>query len=354
VVAELPKENHQDDEVSPSLSTKTATEEPRITNASRCYPSVDYDSIQLRKEIEQLQYPANCATAKVALWPWFTNGNGWGSQFLLMYEAYTVAFRLNRLFVPIGEFDYALNANPEACGNLGHSLDCLFEPFTNCSMDDLLHGETPVMYDWTKPNEYWDNIRIIQFPPNNNQIPLLKPYWKTRGRVWFTGQLFKVIILFVELAICINCHTADCIKFFMRPNKFITNEIIQDKKTLNWDSYDRILAVHVRHGDKYAEAKVQPFSACIFTTLNGALLTDLPSIISIHCKHNISGIFLSTDDPGVPEETKNYPQFKWLWSPNELRLNAQVASQIVSILANCYGHFTYFAETWLCQWLGTR
>jgi len=95
-----------------------------------------------------------------------------------------------------------------------------------------------------------------------------------------------------------------------RPNKRLQMKIEEKKKRLGLDLEENqpVLALHVRHGDScLATEEMRMGRTC-------SPLSDYmePALRMIN-NYGYKSIYLMTDDPKVIQETKEYPQVKWIY-----------------------------------------
>ena len=149
-------------------------------------------------------------------------------------------------------------------------MECYFVPITNCTKD---------------------NIKNVFDPGRNHQRDLVPSIFKGNDLDWWRAQATRYMI----------GNPQPWLKEYIRKQRII----LFGKDEIP----DNVINVHVRHGDKWKEMKLLPFSDYM----------DRANIIrKVHPE--VDKIFLSTEDPQVIEETKNYPTWKFYYT-NETRTN---------------------------------
>jgi len=172
----------------------------------------------------------------------------------------------------------------ESCAD--KRMECYFMPLTNCSTS--LHAvgweNAPSM-----ANDFSHrSLRIVKTPadlfrPNVTwfkRSSFVPPPWSHKDIHWWRAQTSK---------------------YLSRPSQFVLDIVAEEqRKAFPPDGIipHPMISIFVRHGDKWKESKLLPFSEYMNT------------VNAIANQHNIVHIYLGTEDPTVIEEAKNnYSQY---------------------------------------------
>eukprot|EP00978_Attheya_sp_CCMP212_P004571 scaffold9981_cov51-Attheya_sp.AAC.2 len=182
-----------------------------------------------------------------------------------------------------------------------NSSQCWFKPMSKCEEEKHGGDRPPQEFDGVpKRLSDWDDMNVYSHLLRGDDkygYPLHIPaQHRSNGHFWYYNQLLS---------------------YLMRPNDQLIKIINEAKDQLEgWKDLERpLLSLHVRHGDSCPKDEtVRKARQC--EPLE-KYMSD--AVLPMAEKYGVKSIFLSTDNEMVIQDTKNYPQFNWLFQPEVLR-----------------------------------
>jgi len=287
---------------------------------------------RVQRYIWEKQHPPKdaCASAKY-LYGWWPHG--FGSQMHVAGSQLAKALEEDRIFY-WGKTTGREFASPELCGTVNNWL-CFFQPPTNCSTDDYANEGNTVKGDVSEklvPTVFVQWLKEVA--PHINA----KYWWRAQS----TAYLMRL-----------NQHTLEAVSELRKSNSMAMlspaeNPTRQQVLRLPQPVFPLprgTLSLHVRHGDKYKEMQLQPYSkymagADYLTAMNPNFLRPL--------------IFLSTDDPAVVQESFGYTEWATIYSDIS-RVNSNGADEVAKTPNAAHLHLLQLLMALECDaWVGTR
>ncbi|KAJ1484216.1 hypothetical protein T484DRAFT_1894730 [Baffinella frigidus] len=187
--------------------------------------------------------------------------------------ALTAAVKTRRTLVPVVSSSFWL-VDEASCGRAGFS--CFFHDFTNCSVSEATLQSAPPMlslgaaalesegggeaifFDWEA------QTLAIKAGMLRHHVPPSARAW---GAAWWRGQ---------------------ALRFLMRPRDWVEKELQMSQERIGWRG--KVLALHVRHGDKLKEA-------------NRLAASDyVRAVVPMAAAVGAETVFVSTDSPVIVDE----------------------------------------------------
>jgi hypothetical protein len=222
------------------------------------------------------QHPEDCSKAKFLISGGFESG--FGSEFHVLGAGLALAMSLGRVYVMLEhQGDSSLNdkvhslndfqINTEFCRKQGKlSLDCYYEPWSSCTLEDALQGTT---LQTLRLQGLHMNFMDIKRRPHDRERALI---------VQLSPELIDDIP--PQLAQVVACSPMDVSKYkywwravsaayLLRPNE-PTRQLImqhrQDQEMRFNKETQQCVSVHIRRGDKHLEMKIIEDERVFFET----------------------------------------------------------------------------------------
>eukprot|EP01064_Diplonema_japonicum_P012334 TRINITY_DN19819_c0_g1_i1.p1 TRINITY_DN19819_c0_g1~~TRINITY_DN19819_c0_g1_i1.p1 ORF type:complete len:492 (+),score=83.55 TRINITY_DN19819_c0_g1_i1:37-1476(+) len=260
--------------------------------------------LPLTEEVQQAiyahQHPKDCRANSTRFVVWRLWNTGLGADLHTLAQAIGYAMATERvLLIDTSEtWWYAMDRYPA-------SLECFFIPPSNCKLSDagdravlmppwVLNRKTNRMMPSTRLTIKKEGPRSVSNPLRKSGdvgnkwslIPRLR--WRQYGYQWWMAQTVRYLLRQPQ-------------PWFQEKFKKWVDETFPNGVP------NKMIGMHVRHGDKYKEMK----------------LIELPEYLKAAAElrekePDLRHIFLSTEDPGVLEESKNYEKEGWIfhWTKN--------------------------------------
>jgi hypothetical protein len=214
------------------------------------------------------QHPADCSKAK------FLIAKGWdqgfGSEIHVIGLGLAVAMEMNRVYVinPEGPTASSLNdnrwqVNNDYCKGLGKdTLECYYEPWTNCSFEDALAGKSIEQLE-VHGKTYWSDTKIIREKLWNLEPKTI--LYESRGdTAKFVPHMFKRLISCSPIYNTYDFYWWRIVSaaYLLRPNTQTLQYFQKHRmdKTLDFHpKREQCVSVYVRRGDKHVEMPLVPF-----------------------------------------------------------------------------------------------
>eukprot|EP01060_Flectonema_neradi_P011376 TRINITY_DN1845_c2_g2_i1.p1 TRINITY_DN1845_c2_g2~~TRINITY_DN1845_c2_g2_i1.p1 ORF type:complete len:503 (+),score=74.39 TRINITY_DN1845_c2_g2_i1:110-1618(+) len=248
----------------------------------------------VQKAIWEWQHPSNCKTSRFLVWRLWNAGLG--ADLHTLAQALSFAMSKDRVLVidTSAVWWYAMDRYPA-------TLECFFVSPSSCTMSDI--GPLSDI-EILNPNFHFDvkknsmvtgarrqvekgGARTVANPlrsyadVGNDWKGIPRPEWKDYGYQWWMAQSIRYLLRGLQPW------------FKEKYDQWVKLTFPQGMPT-------KLLGIHVRHGDKYKEMRLIPFSKYMVVAEN--LRSQDPELKSI---------FLSTEDPGVIKEALAYSKSKW-------------------------------------------
>jgi hypothetical protein len=232
---------------------------PNLQPYSTDYGEVLYGFREAMDVIWKNQHPANCKDAKFLISEGWTQG--FGSEVHVVGVGLAIALNMNRVYMmnPKGprkseDRDNRWQTHNKYCKNRNiFTLECYYEPWTNCSYEDALGNRT---FDSLRvyKETYFSDTDIIQ-QQLFTQLHATTIILENRGDV--PHILPKVFENMIKCSPIINIYywwRTISATYQLRPNRY-TLKMISKYRTLNI-SYDKevCIGLYIRRGDKHVEA----------------------------------------------------------------------------------------------------
>ena len=262
------------------------------------------------------QHPSNCKTAK------FLISNGWFGGFASVPHvegvALAVALELGRILLPHPDgvirgpprnfgtkVDQGWQVDTRFCQEQGkRSLECYYEPWSSCTMEDALRGKHLNTYPelWLTEND----VYAIQRSGNKSLPSSFKKRYSDFRTIIFTNIACPFHFIPTALRDIVDCSPmkkefqyywwrAVSATYMIRPNRRTLLEL-ERYRTLRLNfSNEGCVAVHVRLGDKGAEMKLVPLKVYLSAAQRvweSGRMTRAP-------QQRTPVLIISSDDPDV-------------------------------------------------------
>lgn len=276
------------------------------------------------------QHPADCSKAK------FMISNGWpagiGAVTHVEGVALAIAIELGRVLLPhpdgpvrrgdrdMGSYvDNGWQVDTPYCMNQNmKTLDCYYEPWSSCTIDDALRGRSleKVPDLWLRNEFEYDEIRSsgnISLPRRFKSKAVAR-----QKTVVYINQIRSIGFVPAKLMPLLECSPmqrenyfywwrAMSASYFLRPNPQTLNEITKYSAPYSMDHRsDSCIAMHVRRGDKDLEMFYVPLADYLSTAEH--LWQQLQKPKQTFRKAPV--LVISSEDPSVLEETVKWGRQK--------------------------------------------
>jgi hypothetical protein len=252
------------------------------------------------------QHPDDCSKAK------FLIGGGWesgfGSELHVLGTGLALALKMNRVYLLLatngdsGRMDKMHSINKwqvdiDYCRKQNNTnLDCYFEPWSSCTLDDALAGSSmqgvvasglSIEYNVLKLQHDREERTIIahfdpgvrdDIPPQLAHILHCSPFDRSKYRYWWRSL---------------------AIAYMMRPNEPTRQLLLQhrqDKEMAFDKEKEQCVSVYVRRGDKHLEMKIIEDEGVFFETAK-QLMGHLTTTSGV--PEEPGNMFIGSEDPGV-------------------------------------------------------
>ncbi|PNH10510.1 hypothetical protein TSOC_002750 [Tetrabaena socialis] len=263
--------------------------------------SVLYGTASAQQAIYAHQHPRDCRTAKFLVVHFSSHRHGLGSAIHMMSYGLATAMKMGRVYIH-GAGAEAWTEGNTLCHPTSLLDECLLQPMSSCSLEDVMRGEMAPFTSELNPAK-WHAHRVIQtkdivgdfssFPPTlrdmlaNGPIPL--------GSENYTGSA-ACVVPFPDAAgndaYAVQWWRAQSTSYVYRPIPRVLRAIREHMKTVFQAGVipPGTIGVHVRRGDKEKESYD---------------ITDdeyLPRVEALHAASTAAGvplkrtIYLSTED----------------------------------------------------------
>ena len=249
----------------------------------------------VRRELEVLQFPQDCGAGRRKLLYSYSQAFGFGAHAHMLSLALTAAVATRRTLIPVASSSFWL-VDATSCARAGFS--CFFQDFTNCTVSetaaaaarplltldatalDSQGGPEMLLFDWDA------QTLAIKAGMLRHYVPSTAREW---GAAWWRAQ---------------------ALRFLMRPRAWLEAELAQSQERIGWRG--RVLALHVRHGDKLKEANRLAAEDYVRALVPMALAVGAETV------------FVSTDSPAVINELTDAlrragSQLRLVFEPDEIR-----------------------------------
>eukprot|EP01041_Mallomonas_annulata_P010792 gene10792-22529_t len=307
-----------------------------ITNSYRLWPDlVRPQDLQNGKSlygfheaisiIHKHQHPKNCQDSKFIIssgWQW-----GFGSVVHTEGATFALAMELNRIYLPNPDGPLKGNKNDNSWQTRNSfcksqnitNMDCYYEPWSSCTIHDALGvpADTPITLKYII-NKY-PVLNDDQFFMYNNKLHSKVPFEelnklkifiilhtaRSRANSRFIPSILSPILQCSPIATGKEYYwwRAISASYYLRPNKNTLN-YLSKLRSLQIQSNESCIGMHIRHGDKDSEMTLIPFK----NYSNAAEILIKNNYINniIQYKSNKIPIFFGTEDPLVVEEAQTY------------------------------------------------
>jgi len=268
------------------------------------------------REVWTHQHPLDCSRAK------FMISSGWMGGFASVPHvegvALAIAMELGRILLPHPDgvvrgaprdfgfhIDHGWQVDNEYCRNQNTtSLDCYYESWSSCTIEDALRGRS--IKDI--PDIWLNELDIIAIRESGNTTLPLRIRRRTRRfrviqYINYFNHFTFIPKMLRPIADCSPMRNgfqyywwrAISATYMMRPNARTLAEIEKySTLTIDW-SKETCVAAHVRLGDKGAEMKLVPLDMYLLAAEN---LWE-QGIMRRGPEQNVPVLFISSDDPEV-------------------------------------------------------
>lgn len=244
---------------------------PVSTKAEKGTPIESLEFTTTWRKIQKLQHPRDCSSAKILFYTLRLH-TGFGSELREIASILSYSIFINRTLV-LDEPAVVFLQNNTFCT----SWDCYFLPISSCKI-----YPNDGMTNWTIPKR---SEGIIDPSPDDRIVHL-------SGRQWIrAGRMFKVFYAAPKYMGDFWWY-AVMYRWLLQPNRYSQQLIDLERKAIGFDP--SCIFVHVRHGEKKSEADLHPLSSYMRVASRVANQIETRNI------------FLSTEDPLVIEQSKNY------------------------------------------------
>lgn len=205
------------------------------------------------------------------------SGTGLGSRFHTLSVGLLLAAHQNR--VAVIQPGYWRYADAERCPTRSH--ECYFESVTSCKQAQRTsRNHTFSHLQVERDGDHWGFARLVR-----ESVP---------GRFVYRGWWWAA------------CQT---MWFLLRPNAMLQERITEFKREVLVGDGE-FISLHVRHGDKALEVGLKPLDDYVFGLNRIRMLTGVRRVL------------LMTDDQGVVEDTRRFPDYEWMYARDYVRRNS--------------------------------
>lgn len=268
---------------------------------------VVYGFKQAMDSIWKNQHPPDCSKAKYLIANGFVSG--FGSEIHVVGVGLALAMNMNRVFImdPAGPkaTDFLNNTwqtrTPFCSDQNKITLECYFEPWTHCSINDAFDGDIKTVDDLRVLGKTYisdtdlHNNHIIDSPykaillESRADVPLVVP------------AQFENIYRCAPFDTHFNFYwwRAVSTAYLLRPSE-PTLKKFQELGTLNLNkAQEQCISIYVRRGDKHVEMELVPF----MNYANAAKVLWEEGLVPGPASPALPGVvFLGTEDPSVLDE----------------------------------------------------
>jgi hypothetical protein len=212
------------------------------------------------------QHPPDCKNAK------FLIGEGWlqgfGSQVHIEGIGLGVALQLGRVYVPnpLGpgknsEVDHTWHVTNSYCQKQGKTtLECYYEPWTHCSVEDIMGNKTIAQLKQARDKTYFSDTNLIRKEMWNMNLQEKTILMENRGDTpWSAPPVFESIVRCSKIPKVFWSYwwRAMSAAYTLRPNAYTLQQF--DKYPMDFDPQkEQCVSVYVRQGDKHVESPIMP------------------------------------------------------------------------------------------------
>eukprot|EP00756_Hemistasia_phaeocysticola_P053853 Hpha_TRINITY_DN29800_c0_g1::TRINITY_DN29800_c0_g1_i1::g.2875::m.2875/K00717/FUT8; glycoprotein 6-alpha-L-fucosyltransferase len=257
----------------------------------------------MQRRLWKHQHPADCSKARFLVWRMWNAGLG--ADLHTYAQALSFAIKSGRVLLLDTEATwwYAADRDPP-------SFECFFIPPSNCTLEDAgeVHTLLPehlgvgwsVRYKKMTPKQ--KKLAITSAGPRTIGNPLDRlvgdvsnpfdtipyPDWAEWGYQWRVGQSVRYLL--------------------RRMHPWLKERYdAWVRRTFPGGPPNKIIGIHVRHGDKHLEMKLLPLS--MYMRAAEKMRDKEP---------DLRDIFISTEDPNVLLEAREYtPRWRFFWTEHE-------------------------------------
>lgn len=299
------------------------------------------------------QFPTDCRNQKYLItggWP-----AGFGSRIHIEGWGIAMAIQLGRIYLPQPDGDYIFweTLVPFCKEQNKRTLDCFFEAFSSCTIEDALYG---IQGDVNSFRTMKITTLGYIFESEENRLAAIKSLENDRGiNIDFLSpsNIYCDVKTFIpfEFSNILNCAPmrddnryywwrAITTVFLLRPN----NETLQFLSQYRYNLTDEevCISTYVRHGDKAVEMKLVPFDSyanAISLLWNKYMKSFHSDYIYQHQRQKNTAheslflknttLFLGTEDPNVIEDAIKWAtQNKWKLIYTELFSRATQSARL--------------------------
>jgi hypothetical protein len=187
----------------------------------------------------------------------------------------------------LGAFGDGMKKNKDMARCLLDSTACWFEPLSKC--ESINSAKEALKPRFSVHDKAFEPYSFSGRETDDEGFPKYIPSpYRHKGHFWFVAQ-----------------H----ISFIFRPNEKFKQILTGLRTSMQFDAAPRpMLSLHVRHGD-----------SCVGD--DKRVCDSLEKYMRVAAlpmaeKYGIRSIYLATDDEVVVNETKKWPQFKWIYYPD--------------------------------------
>eukprot|EP01038_Epipyxis_sp_PR26KG_P011758 gene11758-15734_t len=250
------------------------------------------------------QHPIDCKNAK------FLIAEGWaqgfGSEVHVLSIGFALALNLNRIFVmnPEGplrsstELDNKWQTNNSYCKSQGKiTHECYYEPWTNCSIDDILGNISISELKSDRIKTFTSDTDIVQKRNIINNWPAKTILMECRGDVGpiYPQSLLNLVNTIQYFSLSNSWWFSISAAYLLRPNQetiAIMNRFRKEESSLSSfnPKNDYCISLYVRKGDKHIEMKLPDISVYLNIVENLINPTIREGMLKISQKDEIDSV----------------------------------------------------------------
>ena len=217
------------------------------------------------------------------------HGFGFGAQMHVLTIALSYAVRTQRTLVMRAKDNWWYTDRHDCPSR---ALTCYFEPLGACSEEQVTRGlsqhelgaggELVMLSAATEGlRVVYSDVRLDNFLNQRQNRVHVPRRVRHRGLLWWRAQLAQ---------------------YLLRPNAYVRRLVQRERDALGWSEHaERVVGVHVRHGDKKTESAVVPMEQYLDAALEIARGRRGPGKEA--ARHVI---YVSTDDPEALAEARRW------------------------------------------------
>eukprot|EP01038_Epipyxis_sp_PR26KG_P011759 gene11759-15735_t len=264
---------------------------------------------EVMRTIWENQHPKDCSKAKFLIAEGWTQG--FGSEVHIIGVGLALAMNLNRVYVmnPDGplrstvELDNRWQVRNPFCESQNKkTLECYYEPWTNCSIDDILGGKTIKELKEDRENTYTSDTDLFHKKFVNFKARTI--LMESRADVPYAiPNTFKRLLDCspVQSHFYFYWWRAVSASYILRPNQATLDMIMKYKnedKVLSQFNHESqtCTSVYIRRGDKHVEVDLTDNK--IYFTMVKRLHEKMSHNITLKPKNN-NILFVGSEDPGA-------------------------------------------------------